>query len=66
MDQYTTHTYRYGCAEIVVYRPILDDKERQKREETLRRALNRFGKAMVRAQEGERDVLSDGRPGRGL
>lgn len=64
MDQYTTHTYRYGCAEIVVYRPILDEQERRKREETLRRALTSFGKAMVRG--GERDVLSDRRPDRGL
>ena len=64
MDQCATHTYKYGCAEIVVHRPILDDQERRKREETLRRALNRFGKAMVRG--GERDVLSDGRSDCGL
>lgn len=54
MDQCTTHTYQYGCAEIVVHRPILDDNERKKREESLRRALASFGKAMVRG--GERDV----------
>lgn len=48
MEQSNTTTYKYGCAEIVVHRPALDDTERWKREETLRRALNRFGKAMVR------------------
>lgn len=61
MDQCTTHIYQYGCAEIVVHRPILDDQERKKREESLRRALSCYGKALMRG--GERDVC-DGRSGR--
>ena len=43
---YLTH----GNAEIVVYRPILDDKERKKREANLQRALAAFGRAMVEAE----------------
>ena len=41
-----TNTYTYGLAEIVVHRPALDDKERRKREDTLRRALTAYGKEM--------------------
>ena len=47
---YLTH----GNAEIVVYRPILDDKERKKREDNLKRALAVFGKAMIEAKGGGR------------
>lgn len=43
---YLTH----GNAEIVVYRPILDDKERKKREANLQRALAAFGRAMIEAE----------------
>lgn len=41
-------TYTYGNVEIVVHRPVIDDKERVKREETLRRAVAAFGKATMR------------------
>jgi len=40
----------HGNAEIVVYRPILDDKERKKREDNLKRALAVFGRAMIEAE----------------
>ena len=46
MNQPRTHTYQYGLCEIVVHRPALDDKERHKREDTLRRAVAAFGKEM--------------------
>lgn len=48
---YTTHTYQHGNIEIVVYRPILEDDERKKREKNLERALMEYGKAMVRNQK---------------
>ena len=42
------NTYRRENVEIVVHRPEIDDKERLKREETIRRALATFGKAAKR------------------
>ena len=42
------NTYQYGNVEIVVYRPALDDKERQKREEALRRAVAAYGRETIR------------------
>ena len=48
MDQSTTNTYQLGNVEIVVHRPALDDKERLKREETLRRAVTAYGKAIMK------------------
>jgi hypothetical protein len=47
-QQAVTHTYQRGLVEIVVHRPILDDKERQKREETVLRAMSTFGKEAMR------------------
>lgn len=47
MEQSKTTTYKYGCAEIVVHRPVLDDQERQKREAAVKRALACFGKAQI-------------------
>ena len=44
----TTRTIQHGNVVIVMYRPILDEKERTKRENNLTRALERFGKEMVR------------------
>lgn len=44
----TVKTIQHGNVEIVVYRPILDEKERAKREGNLTMALERFGKEMVR------------------
>ena len=49
MQQPRTSTYhKFGLVEIVVHRPVLDDKERHKREEVLRRALTAFGKDTIR------------------
>ena len=45
----TIKEYKYGNATIVVYRPILADDERQKRERQIQTALNLFGKEMVKA-----------------
>ena len=44
---YTTQTIQYGNVEIIVYRPILDDDERKKREEAVKRALLPIGKEMA-------------------
>lgn len=52
MEQSKTTTYKYGCAEIVVHRPALDDTERQKREAALKRALACFGKAQIEKRKG--------------
>lgn len=48
MDQSKINTYQLGLVEIVVHRPALDDKERLKREETLRRAVTAYGKATMK------------------
>lgn len=50
MEQPRTNTYIYGLCEIVVTRPALDDKERRKREDTLRRALTVYGKEMHKSE----------------
>lgn len=48
-EEMTVKTIQYGNAEIVIYRPAnLDEKERTKRESNLCRALERFGKEMVK------------------
>lgn len=46
----TTHTYQHNFVEIVVHRPTLDDKEREKREAALLQAVTAYGKAAM-AQE---------------
>lgn len=51
MEQPRTNTYTYGNVEIVVHRPCLDDNERQKRENGLRRALATFGRAMANTKK---------------
>ena len=48
MNQPRTHTYKYGLVEIVVHRPSLDEKERHKREDALRRAISAFGKETLK------------------
>lgn len=51
-QQPRTNTYIHSHIEIVVHRPGLDDKERQKREEALRRAVTAYGKAVIRENKG--------------
>lgn len=48
MENHRTNTYEHGNVSIVVHRPHLDEKERQKREETLRRALAAYGKETMK------------------
>lgn len=48
MEHQLTNTYQYGNVEIVVRRPALDSKERQKREDSLRRAVTAYGKETMR------------------
>jgi hypothetical protein len=50
-----TH-YKHGNAEIVVYRPVLDEKERAKREAEIIRALEDFGKWRVRQRMEGKDI----------
>ena len=49
-----THTYTLfdGRVEAVVYRPILDDHERKKREEQVKRAMALVGREMMRNRKG--------------
>ena len=47
-----TTTYQHGNATVVVYRPVLDDKERKKREANLCRAIALMGKEMYQHKEG--------------
>ena len=46
-----SNTYTHGLVSVVVYRPsALDEKERQKREKNLERALARYGREMVQVE----------------
>ena len=54
MEQTRTNTYVYGNVEIVVCRPQLDDKEHKRRLNTLRLAVEQYGKTMVRRDTGVR------------
>lgn len=45
--------YTHGNAEIVVYRPVLDEKESKKRENEIIRALTEFGKDHMRRMNAE-------------
>ncbi len=58
-----THTYTLfdGRVEVIVRRPILDDKTRQKREEEVKRAMALLGKEMVRCQKGGNEDVVHGR-----
>lgn len=58
MEQPRTNTYVYGNVEIVVHRPGLDDKERHKREEALRRAVMAFGKESMRRAVSENGTMA--------
>lgn len=58
MEQPRTNTYQYGLVEIVVHRPALDDKERRKREEALRRAVTAFGKETIRKAVSENGKIA--------
>lgn len=51
MERPGVSTYVYGNAEIVVHRPNLDDKERRKREDNVKRALAIFGRAMANTEK---------------
>lgn len=55
MERHRTNTYEYGCVSIVVHRPELDDKERQKREAALLRAVTAYGKETMK-QKGVHNV----------
>ena len=48
--------YTHGNAEIVVYRPVLDERERKKREDVIIRALTEFGKDRVRRRNAEKEA----------
>lgn len=58
MQQPRTNTYQFGLVEIVVHRPVLDDKERQKREDALRLALTAFGKETMRKAVSENGKMA--------
>ena len=58
MSSPQTNIYTYGNAEIVVHRPALDDKERQKREDALRRAVMAFGKETIRKAVSENGKMA--------
>lgn len=54
-DMIVNH-YTFGNAEVVVYRPVLDEKERQKREAEIIRALTEYGKDQVRRRMAAKEV----------
>ena len=49
----TVHTYTYGNATIVTYRPEQTEQEQKKHERRIEAALQQFGKAMVNAEKRE-------------
>ena len=51
MEQCRTNTYKFGRVEIVVHRPELTAKDREKREESLKRAMMAYGKEMMKRGE---------------
>lgn len=53
-QKYTTETLKHGNVEIVVYRPVLDDKERARREKEVQRALAQFGREVVKMERKEK------------
>lgn len=58
MDQkYTTETFQHGNAVIVVYRPVLDEETRARREKEVVRALAQYGRAVVKQERKERKVI---------
>ena len=50
---YRRNTYQVGLVEVVVYRPGLDDGERMKREENLKRVIASCGKSMMKNRKGD-------------
>lgn len=52
------HHYTFGNAEVVVYRPVLDEKERKKREDVIIRALTEFGKDRARRRMAEKEAAA--------
>ena len=58
MNKPRTHTYQYGPCEIIVHRPVLDDKERVKRENAVKRALTAFGKETMRKAVSEHGKMA--------
>lgn len=53
-EGYRTKTIKRGEFTIVIHRPILTDKEREKRERAVMTALSNFGKSMQYIEQGER------------
>ena len=53
-EGYLTKTIKRGDFTIVIHRPILTDKEREKRERAVITALSNFGKSMQYIEQGER------------
>lgn len=47
--------YKIGNAEIRVYRPVLSDEEREKREQAMRLVLQQIGKSMVEKRRDTND-----------
>ena len=62
MANMTTHTHSLfdGRVEVVVYRPILDDHERKKREEQVKRAMALVGREMMHNRKGGYENALDG------
>ena len=52
-EGYRTKTIKSGNCTIVVHRPILTDKEREKRERIVATALSNFGKSKQYIEQGE-------------
>ncbi len=50
--------YTFGNAEVVVYRPVLDEKERKKREDIIRNALIAYGKERARNRMAKREAAA--------
>lgn len=51
-EGYRTKTIKRGNCTIVIHRPILADKEREKRERVVETALSNYGKSKYYIEQG--------------
>ena len=55
--EYTTEVYKIGNCTARVHRPVLTDEERARREDSVKKALERFFKAVERKEREENDIV---------
>ena len=54
MSEWTTQTLQYGAATIIVHRPVLTDRERSKREQQVKSAMQGVMRDYYKREEAQR------------